>query len=150
MRAVATAAGRTLDVDMLDLTPQVARTGYRWLYRIPRLVVARSGQEWGHWQAEQLDAERIEHVRARIDTDLQKQISRWGETTGDLDIELVSAGVPMVLKDAVTHGPKPVSAMSRKDVVFSSTARIEGAFWVGLLQATGHGRIYRDGYHEQD
>lgn len=150
MRTVAAMAGRMLDVEMLELTPSVARTGYRWRYHIPRLVVARSADNWEAWRETTLDAEHQAQIRGRIQSDLQKQIQMWGESSADLDIDLESVGVPMVLKNAVSFGPKPVSAMSRKGVMFSSAARIEGAFWAGLLQATGHGRIYRDGYQSNN
>jgi len=146
MRSVAGTAERMLDVEMLELDPSVVFTGYRWLYRIPRLVVARSGKPWEGWREPELDADHLERMRTRIEADLLQQFAAWAKPVGDLAIEIVSAGTSMVLKEAVAHGPKPVSAMARKDVVVSSIARIEGAFWVGLLQATGHGRIYRDGY----
>jgi len=146
MRTVAATAARMLDVDMLELEPSVSFTGYRWLYRIPRFVVARTGQSWERWNQADLDAQSAQEMRNRIETDLLNQLTVWDKEIRKPAIELESAGTPMVLKDAVSHGPRPVSAMARKDVVFSSSARIEGAFWVGLLQATGHGRIYRDGY----
>ncbi|KLR58968.1 hypothetical protein OX89_04035 [Diaphorobacter sp. J5-51] len=150
MRAVSTLAGRALSVEMPEFTPNVAVTGYRWTYQIPCIAVARSGDEWGPWQQAQLPREFSDKLRGRIAVDLGKQLAAWGLSVPDLDIELVSPGVPMVLKGAVAHGTKPTSAMGRKGVVFSSMARIEGAFWAGLLQATGHGRIYRDGYQEQN
>lgn len=146
MRAVAQTAERMLDVEMLELEPSVAFTGYRWLYRVPRLVVARTGQPWEHWNETALDPEHVEEMRSRIETDLLRQLSVWGKEIRKPAIEIESTGTAMVLKDAVSHGPRSVAAMARKDVVFSSPARIEGAFWVGLLQATGHGRVYRDGY----
>jgi len=146
MRAVAQTAERMLDVEMLELEPSVAFTGYRWLYRVPRLVVARTGQPWEHWNEAALDPEHVEEMRSRIETDLLRQLSVWGKEIRKPAIEIESTGTAMVLKDAVSHGPRSVAAMARKDVVFSSPARIEGAFWVGLLQATGHGRVYRDGY----
>jgi len=146
MRAVAQTAERMLDVEMLELEPSVAFTGYRWLYRVPRLVVARTGQPWEHWNETALDPEHVEEMRSRIETDLLRQLSVWGKEIRKPAIEIESTGTAMVLKDAVSHGPRSVAAMARKDVVFSSPARTEGAFWVGLLQATGHGRVYRDGY----
>lgn len=150
MRTVAGMAGRMLDVEVLDLQPAVARTGFRWRYRVPRFVVARSAEDWAPWRVDVLTEDRVENLRKRIESDLQKQLALWGmqgyDSPDSLAIEVESAGVPMPLKNAVSFGPKPVSAMARKEVVFSSAARIEGAFWVGLLQATGHGRIYRDGY----
>lgn len=150
MRAVANIAGKMLDVEMFDVTPTVARTGYRWLYQIPKIVVARSGGEWGSWTEASLDAEHKEKIRERIESDLQKQLETWSIQGHKLGIELVSEGRPMVLKNAVSSGPKPVPAMARLDVIFSSDTRIEGSFWVGLLQPTGHGRIFRNGYEAQE
>lgn len=150
MRAVATLAGRMLDVEMLDLTPSLAMTGYRWRYRIPKLVVARSSDDWDGWRGEELDASHHEKVLDRLQKDLSKQIQEWTGQSPDLGLELVSSGRPMVLKGAVSNGPKTVAAMARLDVMFTSTARIEGAFWTGLLQATGHGRIFRDGYQDNE
>lgn len=150
MRAVSSLAGRTLSVEMPEFTPSVAVTGYRWMYQIPCIAVARSGDEWGPWQEAQPTQEIAEKLRSRIANDMGKQLVAWGLSVPDLGIELITAGGPMVLKSAVAQGPKPTSAMGRKCVMFSSTARIEGAFWAGLLQATGHGRIYRYGYHEQN
>lgn len=150
MRAVAKLAGRMLDVEMLDLTPSVALTGYRWSYRIPKLVVARSADEWDGWRSESLDAVHRAKVLDRLQRDLSKQILEWTGQSPDLGLEIVSDGRPMVLKGAVSNGPKTVAAMARLDVVFSSAVRIEGAFWTGLLQATGHGRIFRDGYQDKE
>lgn len=150
MRAVANIAGRMLDVEMLEFTPALAHTGYEWLYQVPRLVVARSGESWDVWREADLDDARMRQMCARIDADLSSQIRQWCGQTPDLQIEVVSAGAAMVLKDATAQGPRPMSVMARKEVIFSSTKRIEGAFWAGLLQATGHGRIYRAGYSNQD
>jgi hypothetical protein len=150
MRAVAAMAGQVLAVDVLDFTPGVAFTGSHWQYRVPRFVVARSGQDWNRWRAGQLDAGSRDDIQARIGTDLRKQLAVWGCDVSELHIALDSPGEPMALKNAVAFGPRPVSAMSRKDLVFSSSARIEGGFWTGLLQATGHGRIYRNGHQETD
>lgn len=149
MRAVAALAGQMLSVESLDLVPSVAFTGYRWQYQIPRFVVARSGEDWAPWQEAALDAPHLSRIRDRINSDIQNQLANWGQSIHDLGIELLSAGTPMVLKNAVVAGPKPTSVMARKGMVISSTARIEGAFWTGLLQATGHGRVYRDGYQEK-
>lgn len=150
MRAVANIAGRMLDVEMLDLTPSVALTGYRWSYRIPKLVVARSSDEWDGWRTETLDAAHQAKVLERLQRDLEKQLQEWTGQSPDLGLQLVSDGRPMVLKGAVSNGPKTVAAMARLDVVFSSDVRMEGALWTGLLQATGHGRIFRDGYQDKE
>jgi len=150
MRAAANVAGRMLDVEMLDFTPSAAHTGYRWSYRIPKLVVARSSDEWGGWRTEALDESHRAKVLGRLQSDLNKQILEWTGQSPALDLEIVSDGRPMVLTGAVSNGPKTVAAMARLDVVFSSAVRIEGAFWVGLLQATGHGRIFRDGYQDKE
>ena len=150
MRAVAQLAGRMLDVEMLDLTPAVAHTGYRWNYRIPKLVVARSADEWGGWRSDSLDDVHRAKVLDRLQRDLSKQIQDWTGQAPELALEIVSDGRPMVLKGAVSNGPKTVAAMARLDVVFSSAVRFEGAFWAGLLQATGHGRIFRDGYQDKE
>jgi len=146
MKAVAAIASRMLSVEMPEFTPGISFTGYRWLYEIPCLVVARAGENWDGWSEPDLCGELQEKTCGRISSDLTKQFDAWGLAGKDLAIELVHPGVPMPLKNVVAHGPKPTSAMARKKVIFSSAARIEGAFWVGLLQATGHGRIYRGGY----
>lgn len=148
MRAVAGIAGQVLSVEMPELTPALSRTGYRWLYEVPRLVMARSGEDWQPWREDHLEQALAKRVRERIETDLGTHLRAWGVLADDLGIELVSDGAPMVLKNAVANGPKPVSAMSRKNIIFSSSARIEGAFFVGRLQATGHGRVFRSGYEE--
>lgn len=150
MRAVAGLAGKTLSVEMPEFTPSSALTGYRWQYEIPAMVVARSGEEWGGWRQPQMDDQHQSKLRERILADLTRQLALWELAAHELNIELVHAGVPMPLKDAVTQGPKPTSAMARKKVLFSSSVRIEGAFWAGRLQATGHGRIYRAGYQNQE
>ena len=150
IRAVSAQAGRTLSVEMPEFTPSVAFTGYRWQYAIPCLVVARSGDEWGAWREPQLGTQQQDKMRDRINEDLAKQLAIWGLNAQDLAIQIDHPGVPMPLKNAVAQGPKPTSAMARKNVLFSSAARIEGGFWAGRLQATGHGRIYRAGYQEQN
>lgn len=150
MRAVANVAGRMLDVEMVDFTPSVALTGYRWNYRIPKLVVARSADEWDGWRTETLDEPHRAKVLERMRRELGKQIQLWTDQTPELALEIISDGRPMVLKGAVSNGPKTVAAMARLDVVFSSAVRFEGAFWTGLLQATGHGRIFRDGYQDKE
>lgn len=150
MRAVAGLAGRALTVEMLEFTPSVAVTGYRWSYEVPRLAVARSGEDWAVWRESALPEPQRDKLRERIHADLSYQLKAWGLVVPDLAITIEDDGVPMPLKDAVFQGPRPTSAMARKQVRFSSAARIEGAFWAGLLQATGHGRIYRDGYQDKE
>ncbi len=148
MRSVASMASRTLSVEMPEFTPGMSFTGYRWLYEIPCFVVARAGEKWEGWRESDLCSELKEKTSNRITNDLLKQLEAWGLAGQDLAVELVHPGEPMVLKNAVANGPKPTSAMGRKKVIFSSAARIEGAFWSGSLQATGHGRIYRSGYQQ--
>jgi hypothetical protein len=144
MRAVADTAGRTLDVEMLELTPAVSFTGHRWSYVMPRLVVAKGG-DWEPWRAAQLADAQVEQLRARIDADLRRQLLGWlGEENPALDIRLEDVGRPMPLKGAIS-APKPVTVMARLDVRFSSAKRLEGAFFCGHLAATGHGRVFRDG-----
>ena len=144
MRAVADTAGRTLDVEMLELTPAASFTGHRWSYVMPRLVVAKGGG-WEPWRAAQLADAQVEQLRARIDADLRRQLLGWlGEENPALDIRLEDVGRPMPLKGAIS-APKPVTVMARLDVRFSSAKRLEGAFFCGHLAVTGHGRVFRDG-----
>lgn len=152
MRATANVAGRMLDVEMLEFTPEAVRTGYRWRYRIPKLVVARSGDEWDAWRQNDLTPDLQASILARLGRDLDKQLSEWlgkPQETQDLSLSIESAGRPMVITNAVCN-PKPVAAMARLDVVFSSDVRLEGVLMTGLLQATGHGRIFRDGYQTKE
>lgn len=147
MRAVADTAGRTLNVEMLEMAPAVASTGHRWSYVVPRLVVSKSGS-WEAWRGETLGEVQTEQLRARIEADLRKQVLTWlGQDDTALDIRIENAGRPMPLKGAIS-APRAVTVMARLDVRFSSAKRLEGAFFTGHLTATGHGRVFRDGKHE--
>lgn len=149
MRAVADTAGRTLNVEMLDMSPAVSFTGHRWSYVVPKLVVAKSG-DWEPWRGETLGQAPAEQLRARIESDLCKQLLAWvGNEDPALDICVEHAGRPMPLRGAIS-APKPVTVMARLDVRFSSAKRLEGALFCGHLAVTGHGRVFRAGQQERE
>lgn len=144
MRAVADTAGRTLNVEVLEMAPAIAFTGHRWDYVIPRLVVAKDG-DWEPWRRDALGDAQLQQMRDRIDSDLKRQLRAWlGYESPELDVRIEDAGRPMPLKGAISV-PKPVTVMARLDVRFSSAKRLEGAFFCGQLAATGHGRVFRAG-----
>lgn len=154
MRATANVVNKTLDVQKLDLTPDVANTKYRWFYKVPKWVVARPSKTgtkdaWSGWRQEALSPEIQQEMLSRLGTDLKSQLELWTQGCPDLELAIEDYGRPMVLKDAIANGPKSVSVMARLDVTFSSSRRIEGAFYTGLFNVLGFGRIFRNGYQEQ-
>lgn len=156
MRGAADVAGRVMDVEKIDLSPALSRTPYRWMYRVPKLVVAKPAKTkaqndlWTAWREDTPESHLIDKLTSDIDQSLQEQLSKWVEAPSDLDIRIESIGTPMVLKGAVANSAQPVSALARLNVVFSSRHRIEGAFFVGHLNVTGFGRVFREGYLEMD
>ncbi|ABD72038.1 hypothetical protein Rfer_4352 (plasmid) [Rhodoferax ferrireducens T118] len=149
MRAAANVAGRTLEVQMLDLTPAVAFTNHRWQYSVPRWVVARPKDDWAGWREASLDADHCQKMQNRLKDDLTQQINVWMNDLPDLDLVIDHFGTPMVLKEAIWNGPKPVATMARLNVSFSSSHRLEGAFYAGFFSVTGFGRVYRSGYSQE-
>ena len=149
MRLVADAAEKMLSVTMKDLTPAATSTGYRWLYEVPRWVVAHKG-DWSCWSNPELAQPQLEAMKLRMERDLSAQLQAWLADQPPLNLCIETPGRPMFLRDAIHNGPKPSPAMARLDVRFSSSKRLEGALFVGALQSLGYGRIYRDGYLETD
>lgn len=148
MRSVADVAGRTLTVEMLDLTPAVAFTNHRWSYIVPKWVVARPKDEWAPWREPELGTVEQKKMSERLMLDLGRQLDTWTGSHADFDLVIEDFGKPMVLKSAVANGPKPVSALARLNVLFSSSHRLEGALFAGFFGVTGFGRIFRSGYQE--
>lgn len=148
MRSVADVAGRTLAVEMLELTPAVGFTNHRWSYTVPKWVVARPKDDWVAWREVALGAEEMKKMGDRLTSDLLLQIKTWTDDQPSLDLVIEDFGKPMVLKSAIANGPKPVSAMARLNVAFSSSHRLEGALFAGFFGVTGFGRIFRNGYQE--
>lgn len=158
MRATANAAGKTLDVEKLDLHPTLATTDFRWSYNVPRFVVARPAKNpgtenplktWDRWKDVSLSDAAKDEMSARLNHDLTKQVQIWLDDCPELDLTIDDYGHPMILSNAIANGPKSVSVMSRLNVTFSSSRRLEGAFYVGMFNVLGFGRIFRNGFHEK-
>jgi hypothetical protein len=149
MRSVADIAGRTLEVQILELSPGVAFTHHRWNYFVPKWVVGRPKDDWKEWLVDPLPDSLKQKMQERLNTSLGEQLKVWSDWSGDLDLKIEDYGRPMFLKDAIAQGPKPMGVAARLNVCFSSSQRIEGAFYAGYFNVTGFGRIYRNGSHEE-
>jgi hypothetical protein len=86
---------------------------------------------------------------ADLNESLTDQIQTWLGHCPELHLAIESFGAPMVISGAIANSGTPVSALARLNVRFSSSERIEGAFFAGALNVTGFGRIFRDGYLEK-
>ena len=154
MRGAADAAGRVMDVEKIDLTPSASFMPFRWEYRVPKLIVAKPAKTkaqndlWTEWRKDAPDQQLIHKLTDGINQSLQNQLAGWLDVRPDLEIKIESIGTPMVIKGAIATSNTPVSALARLDVVFSSSCKLNGAFFVGNLNVTGFGRVFREGYLE--
>lgn len=142
LEAIAEVCGAPLAVEPTVYTPEVRPVG-RWLYEVPRLIVARSGRkaEWAPWRQEKLGDTERQALTEMIFEGLRHEFDAWGIPYGALGkMFLVDEGRPMVI--APTEGPR---VLARLGVKFVADGALDGDLFIGKLTALGYGWIRRGG-----
>lgn len=153
LRSCIDVLGRVARIELLNLDVQARYdTPYLWAYNIPRLVVAKDG-DWTSLAAVPLADATRDAITNRINSRLAQQAKAWGIARSPT-VALLTDGRPMPLKEALragAHGSsKALTVMARLDVRVVSEARLEGAWFAGLLPGLGYGRMFRTGYATVD
>lgn len=147
---------RVITMEHLELQPNIrVQAQMFWAYDLPKVVVAKSGQDWSGLNEGKLSEEKRAKLASRFAVQLQEQLALFGlSADGDppLQIEIVDDGVPMPIKESLptskagSAGRAEQSLLARKGMKLRTIHRIEGDFSVGQLVGLGYGRVFRDGY----
>lgn len=127
-----------------------AGTDRLWAYRVPCLVVEKSGGGWqAHYEAELAADIKAKMVRI-VEDSIRRELSGWGVLPDALRdgpfLALADPGRPVIFPAIAAprsgHGAA-VNVLARRDVKLMSYWRFEGRLFVGRLTSLGYGRVDR-------
>jgi hypothetical protein len=148
-RGVVERLGKAIPFEILARKVALRRANYLVDYRVPKLIVSKSGPEWGDFNAETLSDEAKRKLQDRISQQIARQAEAWGLALPDngVPVTLVEGGRPLPIMQAIEAGrsgsAKGRAALARAPVTFTSLWELEGEWQFGPLGALGFGRAYR-------
>lgn len=148
-RAVVERLGKATPFEILSRKVGLRRAGYLVDYRVPKLIVSKSGPDWADFNAEALSADVKQKLQVRIGQQIARQAQTWGlpVPADGVPVTIVDCGRPLPIMQAIEAGrsgsPKPRAALARAPLTFTSLWELDGEWQFGALGALGFGRTYR-------
>lgn len=148
-RAVVERISRAIPFEILSRKVALRRANYLVDYRVPKLIVSKSGPEWGEFNAEALSDESKRNLQDRISQQIARQAEAWGLPlpSEGVSVTVVEGGRPLPIMQAIeaarSGSAKGRAALARAPVTFTSLWELDGEWQFGALGALGFGRTYR-------
>lgn len=148
-RSVVERIGKAIPFEILSRRVALRRANYLVDYRVPKLIVSKSGPDWSDFNGETLSDESKRKLQDRISQQIARQAEAWGLALPDngVPVTLVEGGRPLPILQAIESGrsgsAKGRAALARAPVTFTSLWELDGEWQFGPLGALGFGRGYR-------